>query len=286
MQFVGAGSERTGVSRRGLLGAGAAAAALAAAGPAGAAVGDADILNFALNLEYLEAEFYLRAAFGRGLDDGQTGGTGTRGAVTGGRQVPFASRLIREYAQEIARDEAAHVRFLRRTLGAAAVARPRIDLRASFTNAARAAGLVGPGESFDPFASEDGFLLGAFVFEDVGVTAYKGAATLIAAKPVLDAAAGILAVEAYHAGEIRTLLRARGLVAQARKISDLRDAADGRGDKDRGVVDANWEADIVPTDGNGLAFGRSASQVLDIVYLGGAAAGFGFFPARLNGAIR
>ena len=76
-------------------------------------VTDADILNFALNLEYLEAEFYLRAATGQGLAPGEIEGQGSLGAITGGRKVPFKSSDIRRYAQEIAGDEHAHVKFLR-----------------------------------------------------------------------------------------------------------------------------------------------------------------------------
>jgi hypothetical protein len=304
------------------------------------AVTDADILNFALNLEYLEAEYYLRAVYGTGLSAGDIGGTGAQGSVVtkaGSTVVPFTTPAIQQYAVEIAADELAHVRFLRaalRSFGFAPVARPTIDLRDSFTNAAIAAGIIsggasGPGagaacppgqpagprpaaffvptqdcqgwvpdnhplafgagspgapQTFDPFADEVSFLLGAFVFEDVGVTAYKGAARLLTNPDILEAAAGLLAVEAYHAGTVRTVLYSRGVVDPVQKISDLRDAADGPGDADQGIV-LDGAANIVPTDVNGLAYSRTAAQVLNIVYLGGAAANYGFFPNRLNGLI-
>ena len=78
-----------------------------------AAPSDADILNFALNLEYLEAQFYMYAATGSGLPANLLTGTGTQGAVIGGRKVNFTDPVVSQYAQEIAADEVAHVTFLR-----------------------------------------------------------------------------------------------------------------------------------------------------------------------------
>ena len=247
---------------------------------------DAAILNFALNLEYLEAEFYLRAVYGKGLDDSQVTGTGKLGGVYGGHKVKFDTKVGYEYALEIAQDELHHVEFLRAALGDAKVSRPAIDLTDAFNAAATAAGLIKKGQSFDPFADESSFLLGAFLFEDVGVTAYKGAAPLISNKTYLSAAAGILAVEAYHAGLIRTLLLSKDLAVPAGKISDARDSLDGPSDDDQGIVDKNGNANIVPTDANGLAYSRTTGSVLNIVYLTPTkVTSGGFFPKGVNGTI-
>jgi len=252
---------------------------------------DASILNFALNLEYLEAEFYLRAVTGNGLDDSLIGGTGLPGAVSGGRKVPFKSRRIRQYAREIARDEREHVTFLRTALGAAAVARPAISLNASFTAAAQAAGLVKKGQTFNPYKNDLNFLFAAFIFEDVGVTAYKGAAQFIANKTYLDAAAGLLSVEAYHAGIIRSTLYDLGVGDRdvwsgVQAISDARDSLDGRGSNIDQGIRSQGTANLVPTDRNGLAFGRTPGQVLNVVYLNPNPVGAGgFYPAGVNGEI-
>jgi hypothetical protein len=161
------------------------------------------------------------------------------------------------------------------------VSRPAIDLTGSFNAAAMAAGI---GATFNPFADEDSFLVGAFTFEDVGVTAYHGAAGLLTDKTNLGAAAGIMATEAYHAAEIRTLLAYVGgnFVTYANQISTLRAAAGG------GNEVALSGSTIVPADMNSIAFDRTTDQVLHIVYLSataGVVKSGGFFPNGINGKI-
>jgi len=246
---------------------------------------DYEVLNFALNLEYLEAEYYLRAVYGTGLSADETNGKGKQGTVKGGAMVNFQSDAIRAYATEIANDERNHVNFLRAALGKHAVAEPDIDLEKSFNTVAQAAGI---GEHFNPFFNDGSFLVGAFIFEDVGVTAYHGAATLISNKAYLDAAAGILAVEAYHAGIIRLLCSQKHFSANVDKISALRNAlsmqAGSPGDTDQGIL-LDGNINLVPADANSIAFERNTDEVLNIVYAGGKSGHFGFFPNKLNGKI-
>lgn len=275
-----------GVAGLGTVGA-AGATLLPAASASAAAPSDGAVLNFALNLEYLEAQFYYYAAYGTDIGDKLTSGKGKRGGVVGGSQVPFKTPAVAAIAREIAQDELAHVKYLRKALGGAKVAQPAIDLQNSFTAAAQAAGLITSGQTFNPFLDEDSFMLAAFIFEDVGVTAYKGAAPLISNKTYLEAAAGILAVEAYHAGIIRNRLYDKGLSDAVAKISAARDSLDGRKSVDQGIGTGGGNANLVPADKNAVAFSRGADQVLNVVYLTPkSVTKGGFFPKGVNGTIR
>jgi hypothetical protein len=241
---------------------------------------DADYLNFALNLEYLEAEFYLRAATGTGLSSSDTGNSTSK--TTGGSQVPGLNSLQSQYINEIAQNELDHVRFLRNALGSSSVVAPAIDLTNSFNALASAAGL---GSSFNPFASYGNYLIGAFIFEDVGVTAYHGAAKLLTSKTNLTAAAEIHAVEAYHAASIRAqiVLAGSAAISIANAVENLRSMLGGGNETTLSATG------IVAADStNSIGFERTTDQVLHIVYgtSGGAGVKSGtFFPSGLNGNI-
>jgi hypothetical protein len=279
----------------------AGAGALAMAGSAQAqTTTDLDVLNFALNLEYLEANYYAFATTGSAIGSTYTTGTTTAGTATGGRKVTFTDTLVSKLAFEIAADELAHVAALRSILGSAAVSQPAIDLgvtaTAAFSVAAQKAGLVGAGAAFDPYASDENFLLGAYLFEDLGVSAYKGAAPLLTNILYLDVAAAVLGTEAYHAAAIRSTLYRKGLTTPSlidatERLSDARDALGGAADGDAGVSpitrSTGVETNLVPTDSRGIVPSRSAARVLNVVYLNtGAVSTGGFFPSGVNGTIK
>ncbi len=138
------------------------------AAPAAPAGGDLEIANFALTLEYLEYEFYLRA-----VDSGVLSGDALA-AVT----------MLRD-------TEGAHVDALIGLItenGGTPVAEPTFTFPA------------------DAFSSQESILNLAFTFEPVGVGAYLGAGTMIQAAPVLAAAASIAGVEGEHVVTVGNLI--------------------------------------------------------------------------------
>ncbi|MCQ8242014.1 ferritin-like domain-containing protein [Rhizosaccharibacter radicis] len=288
-------NDRTGMQRRNLLSgvaAGGVGAILAGVGgiPTAARAqtakpSDEDILNFALNFEYLGAELYLHALTGSGLSAADTGGVGTPGSVLGGRAVAFSTDVIRQGVSKLAEDEVAHVRTLRTRLGALAIARPAINISADWWTAiAVAAGVVPAGQRFDPYADELSFVKAAYALEDVCVTALAGALPMFTNPADVATAGAFLAVEAAQASAIRVVLGYTGQGAYTDAISNLRAQLSGAPDDIGTSVPGNTVNFV--SSSNGQVFTRTPAQVLNIAYGGGAVAGFGFFPNRVNGAIR
>jgi hypothetical protein len=248
---------------------------------------DADILNFALNLEYLEAEYYIRAVTGNPLSTYLSGVNGTVLAPPT-TLVPFQTPAIANWALRIANDELSHVRFLLEGIkaeGATPVAEPELDLLNSFTTLAIAAGLIEPGQTFNPFASEIDFMVGAYIFEDVGVTAYAGAAAALTNPANIAYGASILAVEAEHAGCIRSYLAGAGGGAVTNAISALRQTVSTV--QDNGTMLSGNPFSFANNDYNGQVFRRTPQEVLNVVYGTpgtGITSGL-FFPNGMNGTL-
>jgi hypothetical protein len=219
---------------------------------------DFDILNFALNLEYLEAEFYTYATSGQSITQMglSVAGTGASGATTGGSKVNFTSPMALSIANELAFDERTHVTLIQNSiaaLGGTSIAKPAINLNA-----------LGIG-----FGSQNDFLVLARVFEDIGVTAYAGAATLIKSSLVLNYAARILATEAFHAANIRLQIAQAGITTSALDNADHAPPPSG--------------SQYFSLDSNAIAETRTPGQVLYLAFGAPNASQGGFFPAGVNG---
>ncbi|GAC1325325.1 MAG: hypothetical protein NVSMB25_23700 [Thermoleophilaceae bacterium] len=137
----------------------------ALAGPPGG--GDRAIIEFALTLEQLEANFYARAY----------------------REVPGLSGEVKQLTKDIGSNEAQHVQILTDLLNQLAAnlpAPPRFDFG-------------------DAFSSQSRYLEVAQTLEDTGVSAYNGAGPLLQDKQILASAGAIVQIEARHASAIRAL---------------------------------------------------------------------------------
>lgn len=300
-----------------------AAACLLSAGADAATFNDTDVLNFALNLECLEAEFYSWVAYGKGIasvDSSLTGGKNLTATSSGGAAPPPTwSAATKAYATEVAENEINHVRFLRSALGSLAVECPTLNLSSAIFTVAAKAAVTAAGATlnsatsataFSPYTNEDHFWLAAFIFEDVGVTAYKGAVSVLADASLSATASGIGDVEAMHAAVVRYELykraaNATGLTTSANGAITYETAVDAiatlrnnlGGTTSSSVennllqtptayvssVNATGQPDLFAVDSNAVAFTRTPKQVLNIVYFSTTTTPGGFFPDGVAG---
>ena len=239
------------------------------------APGESDVLNFALNLEYLEATFYSYITQGADLPASVTAGSG---AITGApAKLTFATQQITDQLNEIYFDELNHVIALRTLLASAAVPRPAINLAAAGTISTAAIALS--------IARQ---------FEDVGATAYAGALTLLTSSS-LNYAIQILAVEGFHAGALRLVSIQNSISYSQADSLDVKPfdpgsaAAAAAGPTASGAFFATaGAASASSSTPAGFAFTRTTSQVLQILYGTAGVIGTtkgGFFPNGLNGLI-
>lgn len=226
-----------------------------------------EVVQFALNLEYLESEFYSVATMGKTLEArgyNFMSGVGTYGSTTTAYgAVNFSNSLVDtgQVAKFLEIDELNHVLVLRAALGNNAIAKPAINLDAL---AAKGASLL----------NEATFLTMSRILEDIGLSAYAGGAPYLSGSPYLLTAARITGVEGEHVANVRLQIARLGIA------SSMLDGAD--------VVPPPTGSNFFSTNpSNGLCAIRTPGEVLYLAYgnMAGVTMG-GFFPAGVNGPLK
>ncbi len=259
------------LTRRGFLSAFAATAAVAAMADPQKARAQAttpaitDVLNFALNLEYLEANLYLNVSAGTTLSAADMGSGAVAATGLPGKLTLDAATLA--VAQGLATDETHHVELLRSTiatLGGTPISQPLINYAAN-----------------GAITTQAMFLATARQFTALGGSAYVGSAQFLVSNPtVLTAAAQILGAEGQHAGVLSFLCVNQNITSPAIDAQDVPPSP------------SNY---FTVAAMNALSPSRNTSQVLGVAYgkstatttapAAGSLMG-GFFPNGVNGNIK
>ncbi|KAI3737872.1 hypothetical protein L2E82_27887 [Cichorium intybus] len=134
---------------------------------------DVNLLEFPLNLEYLECEFFLFGSLGRGLDQIQPNLTGGGPPPIGVRKANL-SVLIKDIITQFGLQEVGHIRAIKSTIRG--FSRPLMNLsEAAFANVMNNAFGEPLYPPFDPYANDINYLLACYVIPYVGLTGYVGA---------------------------------------------------------------------------------------------------------------
>ncbi|CAA7048099.1 unnamed protein product [Microthlaspi erraticum] len=262
---------------------------------------DRKLLEFPLNLEYLEAEFFLFGALGFGLDK-------VAPNLTMGGPSPFGAQkanldpLTRDVILQFAWQEVGHLRAIKKTVKG--FARPQLDLSiksfAKVMNDAVGKKLIPP---FNPYANSFNYLIASYLVPYVGLTGYVGANPKLQCPASRKLVAGLLGVESGQDAVIRTMLYARAkyivhpygiTVAEfTNKISILRNKLGKKGLKDEGLVvpklmgaEGQISGNVLAGDEMSLAYDRTPEEILRIVYgSGNESVPGGFYPMGGDGEI-
>uniref|UniRef100_A0A0D9VTX7 Desiccation-related protein PCC13-62 n=1 Tax=Leersia perrieri TaxID=77586 RepID=A0A0D9VTX7_9ORYZ len=263
---------------------------------------DVDPLRFAMNLEFAEAEFFLYAAFGKGLDHFAPNLTMGGPPPVGARKANL-DELTWRVAAEFGYQEIGHLRAIKGTVGG--IPRPPIDLSPhNFARVMDEAVGYHLNPPFDPYASSLNFLLATYIIPYLGINGYTGTNPLIDGYATKRLVAGLLAVESAQDAVVRGLLFERrheavppyrGLtVAELTdRVSALRNKLGYCGIKDEGLIVPEWLGaegrictNIISADRDSLSYSRTPAELLRILYLTGSEhVPGGFYPKGANGRI-
>ncbi|GAU50733.1 hypothetical protein TSUD_410560 [Trifolium subterraneum] len=254
---------------------------------------DIELLEFPLNLEYLEAEFFLFGALGHGLDvvapelaEGGPPPIGAKSAKLG--------KLIKDIIFQFGLQEVGHLRAIKSTVKG--FPRPTLDLSTlSFAKVMDSAFEHPLHPPFDPYANDVNFLLASYVIPYVGLTGYVGANPLLQNATSRKLVAGLLGVESGQDAVIRALLYERrawkvhpyevSVAEFTNRISMLRNKLGNDGVKDEGFVEDS-SGNILAGDKDSLSYTRTPEEILKIVYgTGDESIPGGFYPLGGDGHI-
>eukprot|EP01018_Ginkgo_biloba_P017432 Gb_32514 [translate_table: standard] len=263
--------------------------------------GDADLFDFALNIEYFEAEFFLGSLYEEGLDKFAPQLTGGGPPPRGLQKANLDSRT-RDIVLQFALQEVGHIRIIRETVEG--IPRPLLDLGvrawAKFFDQAFGYHLNPP---FNPYANSVNYVLAMYCIPYMGLTAYVGGNPNITSMAGRRLWAGLLGVESGQDAVIRYWLYERSnekvypysfTVAEVtEKISNLRNCLGKTGIVDEGVIvpkelgaEGRVSGNILSADPNSLSYSRTPAQTLRVLYAtGNESIPGGFYPLGANGRI-
>ncbi|KAM0936051.1 hypothetical protein DsansV1_C27g0199351 [Dioscorea sansibarensis] len=262
---------------------------------------DVDLIEFPLNLEYFEAEFFLWGALGHGLDTVAPNLTLGGPPPVGARQARLKP-LVQDIVTQFGYQEVGHLRAIKSTVKG--FPRPLLDLSSkTFAKVMDSALNLTLEPPFDPYANELNFLIASYLIPYVGLTGYVGAIPLLTNPHAKRLVAGLLGVESAQDAVIRTLLYERATncvhpynitVADfTSRISDLRNQLGGSGIKDEGLIvppyrgAEGWiQGNIIAGNRYSLSCKRTPKEILSIIYgTGSADKPGGFYPRGADGRI-